>query len=87
MAFCLRTEFLSTHRLFVYATAKDTTTVLSKNIKVIAWVFVMSIHPSELDLLLTSRIFAFLSTIDFLSTVMEIMTRGKSKRYFLSTKY
>ena len=49
--------------------------MISKKHKAIAWVFVMSIHLSELGLLLIDSVFAFLSTFDFLSTVHGDMTR------------
>ena len=51
--------------------------MISKKHKAIAWVFVMSIHLSELGLLLIDSVFAFLSTFDFLSTVHGDYDKGE----------
>ena len=56
---------------------KNHTTVLPKEQKMITSAFRITIHLSELGLLLIDSVFAFLYTFDFLSTVHGDYGKGK----------
>ena len=64
----------------MYTTTRKRTSILPKEQKMITSVFVITIHLSELGLLLIDNVFAFLSTFDFLSTVHGDYDKGGNRK-------